>query len=312
MLKDFYGSNDTLNISSPSIQKAFYKNNEKKQLVLVFDEGQELVYPEPYKPNDNVTLQMKDFFYLDGQSGAVTSGKAEGNRIILELNASRNEKTLNYLPMYLEEGGPYYPFTGPYLTNKRGMRAFTFYNVPITIGLPVPTLAAELEENGSVKLQWTKIPDAKFYTLERKIKGEDFYTIIGTFTDPETEFVDESAPTNTEISYRIKSHSETSESADYSYAEVEAQLVLGTEINAESFFSVFPNPAVKNQPVTIRFNKAVTGKISVINHRGQYLSDENINQQKEIHIIAPDKTSGYHFIRFDAAGQVWSKKLMVR
>jgi hypothetical protein len=310
MLKDLYNSKDTVGVNSPAIKKVFYKSEEKKQLILVFDEGQELVYPEPYHANPQVTLQMKDFFYLDGASGAVTSGKAEGNRIILELNGARQEKSINYLPMYIQEGGPYYPFRGPYITNKLGMRAFTFYSVPISIGLPIPALSAQAAADGTVKLQWNHVAGTEVYTLERKMEGEDSYHVVATISSPAAQYIDESAAAGTGIHYRLKGSNETAESSDYSYARIEAPIVLGTE-DKESFFSVFPNPVPKHQPVTIQFHKVVKGKISIINGKGQYLSGENVNYQKEIKISVPDKTSGYHFIRFDSEGRVWNKKLLL-
>ncbi len=310
MLKDLYGSKDTLGIYSPGIKKVFYKSEEKKQLVLVFDEGQQLVYPEPHLTNPHVTLQMKDFFYLDGASGAVSSGKAEGNRIILELNGSRREKSMNYLPMYLEKGGPYYPFNGPYIANKQGMRAFTFYNVPIGIGLSIPVLAAEATTDGSVKLLWDQIAGAENYLLERKLEGEDAYTVIAILSSPTAQYVDESALVSTDIHYRLKALNRTAESSDYSYAKIEAPIVLGIE-DKGSFFSVYPNPVLKNQPVTIKFNQVVNGRISVFNATGQYVSGKNVNHEKEVKLSVPDKNSGYHFIRFDSEGQVWNKKILL-
>ncbi|MCE7040529.1 sialate O-acetylesterase [Dyadobacter sp. CY312] len=68
--RDFYQLKDTLNINSPAVRKAFYSNDERKQLIITFDEGQQLIYPEKYKPDySSVTLDMKDFFYLNHNSG---------------------------------------------------------------------------------------------------------------------------------------------------------------------------------------------------------------------------------------------------
>jgi hypothetical protein len=309
--RDFYGLTDTVNINSPSLKKAFYANNEKKQLILVFDEGQELVYPDSYKPNGNITLEMKDFFYLDGSSGGVAAGKADGNRVILELNGPQGASILHYLPMYLEEGGPYYPFNGPFIKNKLGMRAFTFFNVPITVGLPKPELLATENVDKKITLSWQAVEGATEYVLEKKSSENGAFEFIAKMGAADSKFIDTPDQNAEKIIYRLKAIAQGTESVDYAYAELEMPVVLGTEKDHGPIFSVFPNPVVKNEPVHIRFNKPVSGVVSIVNANGQYLSGYDAKLTRDMTVIMPSQSSGLHFIQFKSEDSEWSRKILV-
>ncbi|KAA0993765.1 T9SS type A sorting domain-containing protein [Dyadobacter aurulentus] len=311
MLKDFYNAADTSNILSPSLQKVFFKNEEKKQLVLVFDEGQSLVYPEPYRTTSGVTLQMKDFFYLDWESGKVASGKAEGNRVLLELTSPQNAGVINYLPMYVPEGGPYFPFMGPYIKNSKGMRAMTFYNVPIGTALATPALTAEKEGDAKVKLSWKTLPGANQYVLERKYPDQQTFTSVASLDSAITQFVDQPEPADT-ITYRLKAVGKISESADFAYANIALPIVLGIEKEPGALFSVYPNPAIRNQKVQVKFNKPVSGKLSVINLGGQSILETQVTNEREVSIGLPVFQEGVHVIRLRSGEQEWSKKILVR
>lgn len=210
--KDFYGLKDTLNIKSPNIRKIFYSNADKSELTLVFDEGQQLVYPGSYQPNQQVTLEMKDFFYLDGSNGKVLSGTADHNRIVLKLNGPQPAAKLNYLPPYLPTGGAYYPYTGPYLTNKLGMRAFSFYEAGISNILSQPELTASLTWASTIKLNWKSVPDASGYVLERKKQGDADFTDVVKITGNVLEYSDKNLSLNTQYIYRLRAINAQTES----------------------------------------------------------------------------------------------------
>ncbi|MCE7059901.1 sialate O-acetylesterase [Dyadobacter sp. CY343] len=311
MLKDFYNSTDTSNILSPLLKKVFFKNAEKKQLVLVFDEGQSLVYPELYRTPSGVTLDMKDFFFLDWESGKVASGKADGNKILLELTSPQNSGIINYLPMYIPEGGPYYPFTGPYIKNSKGMRAMTFYNVPIGTALAAPTLTAAKENDTKVKLSWQILAGANQYVLERRYSDESTFIKIASLDSADTQFVDEPQPADT-VTYRLKGIGKLSESADFGYASINMPVVLGVEKVPGALFSVFPNPAINNQKVQVRFRKPVSGQLSVLSLDGQTISEIQVKDEGEVSMDLPAFREGIHVIRFRSGEQEWSGKILVR
>ncbi|MCF2488818.1 T9SS type A sorting domain-containing protein [Dyadobacter sp. CY347] len=309
--RDFYGLKDTANINSPNIQKIFYKTAEKKQVVLVFDEGQDLLYPEPYKPNGQVTLDMKDFFYFNGESGSVASGKADGNRIILELRAPQQATTMDLMPMYTPEKGPYYPLNGPFIKNTLGMRAFTFFRVPIGESLATPELAAALQADGGVKLTWKTVDAVSEYVLERKLEGEPDYKMIARLDSATDVYVDKNSSDAQKAYFRLKGISKSSESADYGYADIEKSVVTGVEKNAEIMFTVFPNPARKGEQVTVQMKKPVEGTLSMLNVNGQSMSEARILHRNEAFIRIPENAAGYYFIRLKAGDKTWSKKVLV-
>ncbi|SEJ81227.1 Por secretion system C-terminal sorting domain-containing protein [Dyadobacter sp. SG02] len=312
MLRDFYASADTANIASPNLKKAFYNSSEKKSLTLVFDEGQELKYPEPYQHPRGPVMDLKDFFYFGHQIGAVASGKAEGNRITLDLKTPQNAATLDYLPPYVEQENPYYPFTGPYITNARGMRAFTFYDVPIADALPGTLLTAQNSEKGSIRLSWQPVPGAKGYVLERKFGDATSFTLVAQVDGSIFEWLDEPGESAVPIMYRVVATNDVAESATPAYAEVAPSLVLGTEKDPDAVFEIFPNPALRGEELTIHFTRPQTGNISLIGVNGHFLLNEKVSTKAGSGFTLPKQISGMHLIRFESNGRAFTKKLWIR
>jgi len=312
MLRDFYASTDTVNITSPNMKKVFYSSPEKKSLTLVFDQGQGLKYPEPYKHPAGPLLDLKDFFYLDHQAGAVTAGKADGHRVILDLKTPQNATTLDYLPPYLEKEGPYYPFTGPYLTNERGMRAFTFYNALISEALPTPSLTAQNGENGKVTLAWQQVPGAKEYILERRLAETANFSPVARVGGSIVEWNDFPGERSVPIVYRLTAANDVAESGTPAYAEVAPTLILGTEEYPDPLFEIFPNPALRGEVVTVNFARQQTGSISLIDLNGALLLSRKVPGSATSNFTVPKQVSGMHLIRFEAKGKVFTKKLWIR
>lgn len=312
MLRDFYGSKDTTDIASPNLRKAFYNNAEKNSLTLVFDEGQQLKYPDPYNHPSGPVLDLSTFFYLDHQAGAVASGKAEGNRIILDLKSPQNASKLDYLPPYLEQGGPYYPFTGPYITNSKGMRAFTFFDVSIATALPGTVLTAQSGADGNVRLTWQPVAGAKHYLLERKFGEDAAFAPLARVEGNVAEWRDEPGESALPIIYRLVAVNDVAESAAPAISEVAPTLVLGTEKDPDASFDIFPNPAVRGEQVTVQFARHQTGQISLIGLNGQSLVHRKLNARPNGTFTIPKQISGMHLIKFESNGRVFSKKLWIR
>ncbi|PSL30194.1 sialate O-acetylesterase [Dyadobacter jiangsuensis] len=311
MLRDLYASADTANIDSPNLKKAFYNSAEKKSMTLVFDEGQELKYPDPYKHPNGPLLDLKDFFYLDHQTGAIASGKAEGNRIILDLKTAQNAATLNYLPPFVEKESPYHPFTGPYITNARGMRAFTFFDVPIATALPATVLTAHSGEKGSIRLAWQPVSGAKGYILERKTGDAASYTPVARVNESTMQWLDEPGESAVPILYRLIAVNDAAESSP-AFAEIAPTLVLGTEKDQEILFEIFPNPVLRGEEVTINFARQQAGNISLVGLNGQFLMNRKISGSASAGLTVPKQASGMHLIRFESNGRFFTKKLWIR
>ncbi|MCE7066053.1 T9SS type A sorting domain-containing protein [Dyadobacter sp. CY326] len=310
--RDFYALKNTANIDSPNIKKVYYKDAERKQVVLVFDEGQELIYPEPYQANNNVTLDLKDFIYFNGQSGSVASGKADGNRIILELRAPQNGNTLDLMPMFTPVDGPFYPLDGPFIKNKLGMRAFTFFEVPIGQSLAVPKLTAKLDASGAVSLSWDQIAGASQYALEKKLSDENAYRTIAMLDSTKLTFTDKDNSKSEKLSFRLRALNRTSESADYSYAEIEMPVITGVEKDEKEMFTVFPNPVQKGQTLTIQMKQPMAGALSLINSSGETIDTKQVSHQKDASMQIPQSAAGYHFIKLQSGDKSWSVKVLVR
>ncbi len=308
--RDFYDSKDTLNINSPNIRKVFYKTPEKKELVLVFDQGQQLVYPAEYKPNGNVTLNMNDFFYLDDAAGSVASGTAQENRVVLTLKTAQSASRLNYLPPYLQEGGSYYPFNGPFITNKLGMRAFTFYQVAIAAGLDIPVLTANFQDS-KVTLTWNEVKDATGYILQRKQESETNWKTVATLPASSALFTDTPpVESSNKFNYRVTAVGNLAESGDFGYADVTTGVVTGLENKRETEFSVFPNPAKPTDHVTIRFKNPVTGLVSVFDNSGRKVGQTAIKRSTEKQIALKYVQAGYYFFRFESGANQRTSKVL--
>jgi hypothetical protein len=308
ILRDFYAMGDTANINSPAIKKVFYKSVEKKELVMVFDEGQELIYPGPHNPVANVTLHLKDFIYLNDVAGAVASGTADGNRVELMLSSPQTASKLSYLPPFHPDGSPYPAFTGPNITNKLGMRAFTFFQLPITDALETPKLTANYVPSGEVTLQWNTIKDATSYVLERKTNGQTRFSVISELASAATSFSDK-APGLGEIQYRIRAVSSTSESGAYGQATVMASVISGIEQRSE-MCQLYPNPVKTGDQIVVRFARKVSGTVTVNDKAGKKYASKQIMHKSDVDVSAKNWPSGIYILTFQSGDQRMSKTFL--
>lgn len=210
--RDIYGSSDVNQINSPDIKKIAF-NDRRDELTLYFDDEMQMVWPRDtliynYLTGRQVNRSMKDFFYLNEQPGLITSGRAEGNRIILSLRSPQAGQTLTYLPpYYATDELPYYQ--GPYLTNARGMRAFSFSKVAIdatTIPTPnTPTnLVANVMSPSSIQLSWQdNATDETGYELERST-GNGSFSKIADLSANTTSFAMSGLSESTAYQFRIR------------------------------------------------------------------------------------------------------------
>ena len=128
--RNFYGSSDNSQIRSPNIVQAYYTSSSHTRIGLRF---------APYDTrfvisNDTVIggviAKIKDYFYLNDTGQVVESVSTHDNRIFLDLKQPSSAKLITYLPdKYYDNTTIIYE--GPWLTNTRGVGAFSFYHVPI-------------------------------------------------------------------------------------------------------------------------------------------------------------------------------------
>lgn len=99
-------------LSPANLQRAFYANADRDELVLEFDQA--VAWSDP----------LVSQFYLDGEAKLVKSGAANGNRITLKLNGPSKAAKVTYL-----DSAAWSPDNLLYGIN--GIAALTFCDVPI-------------------------------------------------------------------------------------------------------------------------------------------------------------------------------------
>lgn len=169
--RDFYGSTDTDNITCPNIQKV-YRNN-KDNIILEFDKGQEIVWQNDTtlinKYNQPIKQYLHNMFFTKNNNRMwVLSGYAVGNKVILDLAKDQfSYSVLNYLPAF-HTSEQTVQFGGPFIKNKRGLRAFSFHEVPVGTITDNLALKTQISNGNQVALSWNKLSSADYYILDRK------------------------------------------------------------------------------------------------------------------------------------------------
>lgn len=310
-----YKSKDSDNVRTPDIRKAFYTNKEKKEITLMFDEGQVLKWPadSTVKGQDGkpLVLSLKNFFYLDGdeKKAAFSAGKAEGNQVTLTLKEPSAATTISYLPSFYPDNLPLIePFsfniaiyTGPYLLNKRGLGAFSFDKVGIGVLLPNVELSANRTFN-SVILSWKAVEGATGYVLEKKTADTGSYVLIKNLDSKSLILEDKEIEINATYTYRIHAVSDVSQSA-YATARVDLTPILGVEQNGKDLtWQIYPNPV--DEVLKVGFRDAESGVIQIFNAAGQsrvrseykFVKDWELNISKwpaGIYLLKVEQKNGF-------------------
>jgi len=129
--RDLYASPDTVDIDSPDIDKAFYTRQDHTELALVFKHASEGLIITPDTLIGGGVRSIRRSFFLDDSLDLVASARASSDTLYLSLMAPSSATTIAYIP------DRYYPGTtvvyeGPWVKNRRGLGAFSFYRFPIT------------------------------------------------------------------------------------------------------------------------------------------------------------------------------------
>ena len=241
--RDVYGSMDTLQITSPNVQKAYYTNLVKDEIAIIFDNNQSMIWtPDSTYKQDNGTVRkyfMKDYIYLNNASDKVLSGRAEGNKIIVKTSGFTASQNLTYLPAYYPLN---YPvdlrgiFGGPFLKNQRGMNAFSFTKQAILDPINPPTLSAKIQTAIAVQLTWKEIINAT-YQLEIKDLTSDRYTILKNFPKGITAFLVDNLLGSTNYTFRIKAITPDNLESEYSVIQAQTPKALdAVSLQSESTY----------------------------------------------------------------------------
>ena len=230
--RDFYGSTDTLQITSPNVQKVYYSTVAKDEITILFEDSQKMIWTpdSTYKKDDGTPRKyfMKDYIYLNNATDKIISGRAENNKIILKTTGFTGNQTLTYLPAYYPLN---YPtdlrgiFGGPFLKNQRGMSAFSFNKQAIADPLIIPTISAKIQTATSVQVTWKEVPNATSYQLEIKDLQVDRYNLVKTISKGTLNFLVDNLAVNTNYTFRIKAIADNIES-EYSSIQIQTPKAL--------------------------------------------------------------------------------------
>ncbi len=125
--KDFYGSKSTDPITPPKICSAYWSQADYSELCLEFD--QEIEWNTQQIIN-NLTYYLKDYIYLDGNSGLINEGFPDGNKLYLKLKKAEKHNWVTYLPGHFYEGTDMC-YEGPWIKGVNGIGALSFDKVRI-------------------------------------------------------------------------------------------------------------------------------------------------------------------------------------
>jgi len=130
LARDFYGSTDNQQISSPNIWQAYYTTSAHDEIGLTFM-PQETRFTLPADTTvGGFTESLKDYFYLNDTDEVVQSIRTIKNRIFITLKQPSSARLINYLPDK-DYNNTLTNYTGPWLENTRAVGALSFYHVPI-------------------------------------------------------------------------------------------------------------------------------------------------------------------------------------
>lgn len=247
--RDLYGGKYTENVNSPNIQKAYFSKKDKKEITLEFEADQKMIWVEDTvlisKTGQAIKQYMRNMFFFNDntESNLVVDGRAVDNKIVLSLSSAPATTTFNYLPAYHDDA-VFKQFGGPFLTNKIGMRAFSFdgvtiqdYKDPITPKLATPLLVANNVSFQSINISWKTVPNTLYYILERKGSLTDSYKKIATLQTGTESYLDVQLADNQTYYYRIIAIGNNNES-DYGFVEAQtiAKLTIpNLNVNTVSF-----------------------------------------------------------------------------
>lgn len=121
----YYGGTDTVNMRPPNVKAAYYTSAAKTEIAVLFSNSNVASWPV-----DTLNQRMRDYFYLDGQTGKVQQGSVSGDTVKLKLYTASNATKLTYLPTVWNHDDSLV-YQGPFMKNPRKIGALSFHDYPI-------------------------------------------------------------------------------------------------------------------------------------------------------------------------------------
>lgn len=304
-------------ITSPNFKKAFYSSPQKDEITMVFEDYQEMVYP-----NDTLTANIegsqesvstysvKDFFYLNKEWQKLKSGRAEANKIIVKLKEVGSDSLIKYLPSKYHYAGlssAPWVYIGPFLKNTKGFRAFAFHHQKIAPYINFGTItltSSEIKKN--VVLNWNQLPDITGYILERLDGKEPFrsHEII-YLPKTDTGYTDLTARQGIAYTYKIRGYSETSESGISSL--VVTKKSGDNSVNPD--ITIYPNPAA--DLVNVISDSEKIRQIEVFTKSGSKIKTLSYAEQQWVTVDLKNLVTGEYFLKIQIGEKYIGRKILL-
>jgi hypothetical protein len=219
VLQDFYGRKYSSEIESPNIQSAYYSPS-KDTITLVFQEGQNISYPDPVEYEGNI-WDLKNYITTTSDNQAINfnalyapvdHGYSEGNKIVLVLQYPISHTYITYLPSSYGSSTPNDFYHGPHFENGNNQKAFSFYCVPIlnqeNVVLFDPLKKVPFSANGvsdnKIVLSWQKL-NPVYTSFEIEVSSDGImYSILNSSASNDYYFEHNNLISNTRYYYKIR------------------------------------------------------------------------------------------------------------
>lgn len=218
ILRDFYGSLNVNEIENPKIKCAYY-NQSKSQITLVFQENQNIIYPSDLNYG-NYSRSMRDYIYLTSDNtniyynqynAPVINGTAFENTVTLNFAQPQTDLYITYLPASFSDTYSE-TYNGPHISNGKGLRALSFYCVPILNAKPlenlIPNAPVNFVANGisqkQIDISWnSNSPNDENYVMEISEDSLNF-PFFSQISAPQNFLHDNNKLPNKKYFYKIK------------------------------------------------------------------------------------------------------------
>lgn len=317
VMAGYYHYGEKEKITSPSFQKAFYSNASHDEVTMVFEDYQEMVYPndtiadniEGTIPPKSVS-SLKDFFYLNNTWQKVKAGRADGNRIILTLKEPGQDTTIKYLPsVYPYVGLQTAPwvYIGPFLKNTNGFRAMAFHYNKI---YPYENLGeikiAVHDADNKVMINWNKLQNISGYILDiidRQGATETHEVVY--LTKDDDQYIYSGARKGVNNTYRIRAYTNNTETNISSLDFIKG----GEDEGLTENWKIYPNPAFEYIKVESQRDKI--DEIEVLNASGVILRKKSYPRQPAADFNVSKLSPGNYFLRISAGNKKIVRQIII-
>ncbi|RXK46849.1 sialate O-acetylesterase [Aquirufa rosea] len=213
ILRLFFNQGNTeVENASPNLKKVIQSQSNPNKLTLVFEEGQNIQYPQTFIHPSGKKLDLNEFISLDNFTFQIQNAKARDHKLELELVSDKSRSSISYLPSFVTSDYYFYPYLGPYIQNSKGKNAFSFYQVKVQKAMKAIPITVKEKKWNAISFQWEKLPSASSYNLWRKLPNESNFNLLGQFGPSTTSYTEIPKSLNLNYQYQLIAINDSTES----------------------------------------------------------------------------------------------------